>query len=456
MTTTADKISIRETLERRSERARKIFERKIEGSWTTGKLADYPKFDRAELHLGKLLGKGDFSKVAEVRAFTIRMNPMDRLATIVVKEADAGVDETHHQKDRKFLAQHCFHPAREGGETRYALKCFSPDTVKDKHLYVQGTAELALETRYLSNLDHKHINKLRAVSHVPPLAPGYFIVVEKLHTTLEARLLKWAAIADRPKAMRYLALTTRSDKKLYKERILAAMQISMGLKYLHLHNIIYRNLKPENIGFDIHQDIKLFNLGKSREPLESLKSKDGTYNLTQLKGSLTYMAPEVATGKGYNHSCDVYSFAILFWQIMTLHTPFQDYTDNPREFKKYVYQCHKRPAFDETWPLHLKVCLIHCWSEDIKERLDMIKVVKILRKQIRHGEHMHNNSWEDAAGGAGKKKNMNEKSFAIRHHDTSSCDSTESFGLLLQGMKGLGITRSAPALVGGGNGSLSR
>ena len=40
-------------------------------------------------------------------------------------------------------------------------------------------------------------------------------------------------------------------------------------------------------------------------------------------GSLRYMAPEVATCQKYDQSVDVYSFALLLWQVLTGHTPFE-------------------------------------------------------------------------------------------------------------------------------------
>jgi serine/threonine protein kinase len=37
------------------------------------------------------------------------------------------------------------------------------------------------------------------------------------------------------------------------------------------------------------------------------------------------MAPEIANHQPYKEKCDVYSFALLAWQILTLHKPFEGY-----------------------------------------------------------------------------------------------------------------------------------
>jgi len=65
----------------------------------------------------------------------------------------------------------------------------------------------------------------------------------------------------------------------------------------------------------VRGDVKLFDFGLSFEITEECASVDGLYELSGNTGSMRYMAPEVALGHPYNHKVDVYSFAILFWQV---------------------------------------------------------------------------------------------------------------------------------------------
>jgi serine/threonine protein kinase len=69
----------------------------------------------------------------------------------------------------------------------------------------------------------------------------------------------------------------------------------MHLCALSLFSIIYRDLKPDNIGFDVRGDVKIFDFGLAKEFDPAKKAADGTYKLTADTGSLRYMAPEGKT-----------------------------------------------------------------------------------------------------------------------------------------------------------------
>ena len=103
---------------------------------------------------------------------------------------------------------------------------------------------------------------------------------------------------------------------------------------------------------------------------------------------MRYMAPEVANAKPYNASCDVYSFAILLWEMMALKTPYELYT--PRALHEKVYNGpHKRPVVPDEWHPSIKICLKRSWAEDLHARNSMSNIKEILRKEcirVRNGD----------------------------------------------------------------------
>ena len=97
--------------------------------------------------------------------------------------------------------------------------------------------------------------------------------------------------------------------------------IASSMSYLHSHNIIHRDLKPENILLDDFLHPKLADFGFSKftdSSQENLQSVMGT------KGTPIYMSPEIWEKAEYSNACDVYAFAFIVYEIMTLEEPYKN------------------------------------------------------------------------------------------------------------------------------------
>ena len=89
----------------------------------------------------------------------------------------------------------------------------------------------------------------------------------------------------------------------------------LALEYLHANNIVYRDLKPENLLLDRHGHLKITDFGFAKEV------PDITWTLC---GTPDYLAPEVVSSKGYNKSVDWWSLGILIFEMLCGFTPFWD------------------------------------------------------------------------------------------------------------------------------------
>ena len=83
----------------------------------------------------------------------------------------------------------------------------------------------------------------------------------------------------------------------------------MAIEYLHKHNIIYRDLKPENVLIDSKGYIRIadFGLSKITVPDEIMMESCGTP---------AYVAPEVLLKKGYKKEIDMWSAGIIFYTLV--------------------------------------------------------------------------------------------------------------------------------------------
>jgi len=161
-----------------------------------------------------------------------------------------------------------------------------------------------------------------------------------------------------------------------------AFDVCAAPDYLHNNQIIYRDLKPDNIGFDIRGDVKLFDFGLAKELDTSLQSEGCSemYELSGNTGSLRYMAPEVARSDPYNLSADVYGFGLLLWQICSLQLPFDGM--NRQDHSELVVYGNERPQVDPSWSTPLRILMKRSWEQDPLIRPTMDSIYKILRREI--------------------------------------------------------------------------
>ena len=290
-------------------------------------------------------------------------------------------------ESRKFISDHCI---RKGGDARYALKILSPEVISDPGMCIQGSIDMAVETRVLSDIEHPNIIKMRACAIGTPFDEQYFIVMDRLYDTLEHRIKKWEKRTSAITGFGGKLLDRKGEKKkeLAEKKLVAGFDLAAAILYLHNRNILYRDLKPENVGFDIRDDVKLFDFGLAKEVHPEDQDSDGFYKLTAMTGSPRYMSPEVALGKPYNESCDTYSYSILFWEMWSCREPFQLYRMSTMKERVWGGEL-KRPLIQPDWPLPIKNMLSRGWSDNPKERPTFDAIYKILRKEcvsIRDGD----------------------------------------------------------------------
>lgn len=88
---------------------------------------------------------------------------------------------------------------------------------------------------------------------------------------------------------------------------------------------VSRPPQPANVGLDAHDRVTLLGFGRAHVwRLSARVDSTERRTLTAFTGTERYMAPEVAAGHSYNHKCDVYSWALVLWRMLSQEAPNDD------------------------------------------------------------------------------------------------------------------------------------
>lgn len=164
-----------------------------------------PRFQRHEIITGRVLGRGGFTVVNEIKSIKVDCdndnNNNNKELFLLTHEStnetcsltNLEEDEEEQKKRMEFqekmlLANNCI---RNGGDARYAIKYISADCKADTGRFIQAMTDMAGETYFLSAIEHPNILKIRAVRYGDMCDKDYFLILDRLYDTLAQRIVKW-------------------------------------------------------------------------------------------------------------------------------------------------------------------------------------------------------------------------------------------------------------------------
>nr|CAH69660.1 cGMP-dependent protein kinase 13-1 [Paramecium tetraurelia] len=187
----------------------------------------------------------------------------------------------------------------------YALKCISKAQIVEQHL----ERHLAQEKQVLQTINF------------PFLMQFYKSMKDQNYIYFLIEFIKGMELFD---VIREIGLLTVTDSQFYIGSLLICVE------YLHKLQIIYRDIKPENIMVDEKGYLRMIDMGTAK----FLNQKSiRTYTII---GTPHYMAPEIITGKGYTFTVDLWSIGVCLYEFMCGGVPYAEDADDPYEIYEEI------------------------------------------------------------------------------------------------------------------------
>ncbi|POG61151.1 kinase-like domain-containing protein [Rhizophagus irregularis DAOM 181602=DAOM 197198] len=163
-------------------------------------------------------------------------------------------------------------------------------------------------------------------------------------------------------------LQQNHNQLTWKDRMKIIDEITRALYWIHKEKAVHRDLHSGNILYSQYNDYwYISDLGFCGPADKSS---------TSIYGNLPYIAPEVIVGREYTFASDIYSIAILMWEISSGQPPFINYEHENDIVMNIINGI--RPKIVPGTPLEYKNLMKECWDADPLKRPN----ISALRRRI--------------------------------------------------------------------------
>ena len=288
-------------------------------------------FARIKTHAGS--GNPFCMRVAATLAIggNVTEFPFEKCYKLSVLPLD-GARTDHHLADLVSLDRR-FIVVQRVGEGRFG----KVDWVIDRETFTSyALKKLRLDSTNDCPVFQRELENLRAVNHPCVIAiRGMIVPVGRSKPKILMDFMSDGTLNNQLDIWKRELLV--NPYEVYFKMTLTICRIAVGLTRLHAKGLIHRDLKPSNILFASHEDGPMAVIGD----LGSTRSALGS-TLTHSEGTFRYKAPELYEQAEYGQQVDIFSFALIVYEILALE-PFFDPALSDAQVMRQALSGH-RPA----------------------------------------------------------------------------------------------------------------
>jgi eukaryotic-like serine/threonine-protein kinase len=174
-----------------------------------------------------------------------------------------------------------------------AVKSLRPELLNDTNF----VDRFRVEATSLARLNHPNITTI------------YSLIPEGKNLYMVMELVRGHTLDD--------ILKKRNAPIEVRESLAVIAQAADGLSYAHSMGVIHRDIKPANLMIAENGTLKIMDFGIARVRGSQRLTRTGS-----IVGTLAYMAPEQLRGEEGDEACDLYSLAIVLYEMLSGSPPF--------------------------------------------------------------------------------------------------------------------------------------
>ncbi|MGL5363538.1 MAG: serine/threonine-protein kinase, partial [Bosea sp. (in: a-proteobacteria)] len=187
------------------------------------------------------------------------------------------------------------------------------DTVLGREVAIKSLRpELLSDTSFLERFRTEAVN-LAQLNH-PNVATLYSLLPEGKNLFMVMELVRGKSLEE--------ILQARGSRFGVQESLAIIAQAADGLAYAHEMGIIHRDIKPANLMITETGRLKVMDFGIARARGSQRMTRDGS-----IVGTLAYISPEQLKGGEGDERSDLYSLAIVLYELLSGAPPFSATTD---------------------------------------------------------------------------------------------------------------------------------
>ncbi len=236
---------------------------------------------------------------------------------------------------------------------KVAIKFLPPALMADE----QARRRLLREARAAAALDHPNICTIYEVGD----EAGYsFIIMQYIEgETLAARL-------------------ERGRLELG-EALAIAIQVAEALQEAHRHEIIHRDIKPQNLMLTARGQVKVLDFGLAKMARERVVESNEADTLCQMStpgavvGTVPYMSPEQVRGERLDVRSDIFSFGTTLYEMLSGRRPFE--AKSAAEIFAAILTQEVPPLEQAEAPEELSRIVRRCLEKDREQRYQTAREV---------------------------------------------------------------------------------